>query len=414
MDKKEICEYCGLLFSSKKGLTTHKRHKHNELLKLEINKRKERELEEREKDVVCMICGEKLDCVNQHVFYKHKMSLNDYKEKYPKAKLQKDKRSKKELHCPYCSDIFEYNNGLSVHIKNKHSEFYVKKLKENKEGIRCKICNKIFINFSQHIELSHNMSFDNYIELYNYKGPKSFVTEEHKYNLSKNKLIFYNETERGKELKKEQSDKISGRNNPACRDDVRSKISRSAINRIENYKYASRGIHVRFRYNNRDYRTRSFLEFKVLMMLLENNINFSYEKERIYYIDYSGKSRYYYPDLKIGDVYYEIKSKDNECIHEEKYQIIFNLLENSGKTILMLGPESIAKELGITLENEDYYCELARKLLKDDNIYFVWYSICHSKSRILEKISKNYLIDKKHFNIVLSKKEYGNRRKNND
>lgn len=375
MNKKEVCEHC----------------------------------DEREKDVFCMVCGKKLDSVIQHVFYKHGITLNEYKKLYPDAKLQKDNREKKILNCPYCNRIYYYNNCLALHIKKEHNEHYVKKTK-NKDGITCEICNKKFINFSQHVELKHNMKFDDYRVKFNYNGLKTYVTEEHKNNLSKNKLIFYNETKRGEELKKEASEKFSGKNNPACREDVRAKISRSAIKRKDNFKWASRGIHVYFTYNNKEYRTRSFIEFKVLITLLENNISFDYEKERIYYTDNTGKSRYYYPDLKIGDVYYEIKSKDNECIDEEKYRIIFSQLKDAGKTIKMLSAESLAKDLNISLNKENYYCEFAKKLLVDDKIRFVWYSTCHAKSRILEKISKNYLNDK-HFNVILSKEEYGNKGK---
>jgi hypothetical protein len=414
MDKKEICEYCGKECTNKRSLGAHKKNQHRELQLIEFEKRKEIIEKERKEDVICMICGEKLDSVNQHVFYKHGVKLKDYKLLYPNAKLQKDKRKKEILNCPYCNKVYSFNNCLALHIKKEHEEHYIKKSSENKDGIKCEICNKKFVGFSQHVELSHDMSFNEYIEKFNYAGPKCFVTKEHRDNLSKNKIIFYNETERGLELKKEQSEKISGKNNPACRDEVRAKISRSAINRIDNYKYASRGIHVYFTYNGINFRTRSFLEFKVIAMLLENNIIFEYEKERIYYIDSNGKSRYYYPDIKIGDVYYEIKSKDNEFISDEKYRIVFELLKNSGKTIKMLSGESIAKDLGLVLHKEDYYCEFAKRLLDEDKIRFVWYSVCHAKSRILEKISKNYLINEKNFKVVLADKEHGNRRKNND
>lgn len=412
MDKKEVCEYCGKIFNGKRGLSSHKKSKHRELQLVEFNKIKDDQLKEREKDIFCMICGEKLDNVVQHVFYKHGMTLNEYKKLYPNAKLHKDNREKKILNCPYCNRIYYYNNCLALHIKKEHNEHYVKKTK-NKDGITCEICNKKFINFSQHVELTHNMKFDDYSVKFNYSGLKTYVTEDHKNNLSKNKLIFYNETKRGEELKKEASEKFSGKNNIACREDVRAKISKSAIERKDNFKRASRGIHVHFTYNNKEHRTRSFIEFKVLITLLENNISFDYEKERIYYIDNTGKSRYYYPDLKIGDVYYEIKTKDNECINEEKYRIIFSQLKDAGKTIKMLSPESLAKDLNISLNKEDYYCEFAKKLLVDDKIRFIWYPTHHKKSRILEKISKNYLNDK-HFNVILPKEEYGNKGKNND
>lgn len=409
MEKFE-CKYCERVFETKRGLWVHKRNSHNEEQKKEIIKREEKQKLEREKDVFCLICNEKMDCLTQHVFYKHNITIDEYKKIYPFAKIQKDKRKKQNLCCEYCGKKYDYNNNLALHIKREHPEFYIKNNDKRKNGILCKICNKYYINFSQHVELKHKINFVEYRKKYNYNGKETFVTKEHKENLSKNKKIFYNETKRGAQLKEEQSNKISGKNNPACRFDVREKISRSAMNRVDNYKYASRGIHVSFKYNKIDYHVRSFIEFKTLIMLLENNIQFEYERERIYYIDKNGKSRYYYPDLLINNCFFEIKSKDNECIADDKYQIVFKLLQDSGRQIKMLSPESLAKELNLKLNNEDYYCSFAKKLLNENNIKFTWYSTCHSKSKILEKIDKNYLENKENFNVVLSKVEYGNKK----
>ncbi len=58
-------------------------------------------------------------------------------------------------------------------------------------------------------------------------------TDEHKKSLSVNKKRFY-QSERGLELKDEQSEMYSGNKNPACRPSVRKKISDAAIKRIKN------------------------------------------------------------------------------------------------------------------------------------------------------------------------------------
>lgn len=415
-DREQIvtCVFCGTTFTSLRRLALHKRHQHRqEQVVEEAEKtvaREQTKLVNKNNKVICELCKEALDSLVTHVKYKHNISISEYRKLYPGARVQRDTREKSEFKCTYCNRVYDFNNSLQLHIKRKHSEFYIKKRGARTVGIKCEICNKYYINFSQHVELAHNMDFEQYRVDFNYKDLRTFVTEEHKQNLSENKLNFYNNTEKGSLLKERQSVAMTGDKNPACREGVRAKISQKAMNRRDNFKYASRGIHVNFWYNDINYHTRSFIEFKLLIMLLENSIQFEYEKERIYYINSKGKSHYYYPDLLINNTFYEIKSKDNECIAEEKYQIVFDLIRKRGQDIRMLSPESLAKELNLTLYNEDYYCKKALELVKENKIKLTWYSSCHSRSRILEKIDINYLNDKEHFNVVLCDVEYGNRR----
>lgn len=104
------------------------------------------------------------------------------------------------------------------------------------------------------------------------------VTEDHKENLSKNKKIFYNNTERGIELRQEQSVLMSGKGNIIHLPGVRDKASRSAAKRIvdaDQSVFFRIGIKVKYKAHT----YRSLEEFKIALLLIDNGIDFEYENE---------------------------------------------------------------------------------------------------------------------------------------
>ena len=150
--------------------------------------------------IVCPICGEKLKSLMTHVFYKHNMSWKEFKTLYPKCEAQIPNHQTPVV-CPLCGKVFNSKAALGTHMSYKHKKtaIYGKTLKKvRQEGIQCPICKKYFVNFSQHIEMVHNLSWETFKEQFNYKGPSRYITESYRKHLAENKKHFYHNTIKGK------------------------------------------------------------------------------------------------------------------------------------------------------------------------------------------------------------------------
>ena len=94
---------------------------------------------------------------------------------------------------------------------------------------KCPICDHRIKDMGAHVIKAHQLTWESFVSKYNWQGSKIFFDDHHKQSLSENKVRFYKDTDRGKQLKKLASVKYSGKNNPACTDEVRKKLSASRL-----------------------------------------------------------------------------------------------------------------------------------------------------------------------------------------
>lgn len=87
---------------------------------------------------ICPICGKEVNNMLPHIKIHHEYKIynsNDFYKYFPNynGKLHIDKRIKGEYICTICGKKYEYNNGLMVHYKARHPEYYneLKTLKQN-------------------------------------------------------------------------------------------------------------------------------------------------------------------------------------------------------------------------------------------------------------------------------------------
>jgi len=202
------------------------------------------------------------------------------------------------------------------------------------------------------------MEWQEFVTKFNYSYPTVYFTPDHCKNLSKNKLHFYRETEEGMRQRKEfLHEKYSGQNNPACRDDVRLKISEARKRTKGTYTKRQRKRHSEISaevakhnenmlssgyvfwtfVNGNEVRFRSKAEYLVKTMLEYYNIPFSYEPQKITYFDKDrGHERTYLPDFEIHGVMYEVKYSADQFESDTKYKFIQEHLASIGRSELQL------------------------------------------------------------------------------
>jgi very-short-patch-repair endonuclease len=86
------CEYCGEEVSNKKVLGAHYRKNKSCKEAFENTKLEKEKL----KTLECMICGQKLRHINNTHLKKHNLTIEEYKEKYPNAKIFSDELLKEQ------------------------------------------------------------------------------------------------------------------------------------------------------------------------------------------------------------------------------------------------------------------------------------------------------------------------------
>lgn len=343
----------------------------------------------------CPICNKKILSLKNHLLYKHNIILKEFKKENKYYAYHLDIRKRKEIKCEYCRMIFNLKNIYQKHLYDKHN-IKKEKIIHNRK-LKCKICGKKINLLFQHIFETHNINWKDYCKKYNYVGPKAYFSEKHKKSLSKNKKIFYNETNKGKELKKEQSIKWI-KNNPSKDPNVAKKISDAAIkkiinNEIKGFSNASYGITIKFNYNNKNFTVRSFEEFKVIYLLLKNNIKFKYEKIIINY-KLNNRFRKYLLDLKINEKYFEIKGNSEKKIlkieQEEKFKKIISYCNFNNIYFKIVNYNIFCKEINIKKENDEFFYKELRCLLDNNKAECIYTLNENQKSRILKKIDVNY------------------------
>jgi hypothetical protein len=237
----------------------------------------------------------------------------------------------------------------------------------NGTSFTCPICNVNKRDMKQHVMLSHNLEWDIFCSQYNWESTNSkFITDEYRKNLSVNKQKFY-DSERGEALKNIQSIKFKGDGNISKSAEVRYKLSKQAVNRMEANPFFNKsyGIKFIFTYENVYYSCRSFEEMKAFMLLLKNNIEFEYEKTVIKY-NYEGKLKNYILDFKINDKFIEIKSCIESKLSDEekiKYENVRESLYKLDTNLYIVTYEELKNMFNLE-ENYNIYHEIKKCYLK--------------------------------------------------
>lgn len=97
--------------------------------------------------IECPICNKKLKSLTSHIPFIHKMSIEEFRKRYPEIKrIQLNLVREKEIKCQYCDRVFKRMNSLQCHIKLIHPDHF--KLFEysliDEKKLECKVCNKKF------------------------------------------------------------------------------------------------------------------------------------------------------------------------------------------------------------------------------------------------------------------------------
>ncbi len=143
----------------------------------------------------CPICGKHYKSLVMHIMEIHKMTIKDFKLKYPDLRMQLVP-PKLKVNCPFCKKTINGNSALACHISKMHGKVkYLEWKKQNNiSGYnnkidksnypKCKICGKVTQQICQHVRLSHNIDWDEYCTKYNYDGPKTYFSKAHHQHLS--------------------------------------------------------------------------------------------------------------------------------------------------------------------------------------------------------------------------------------
>lgn len=345
-----------------------------------------------EEMIICPECGKGFKNIVIHLFYKHGLNLEEFKEKYPDfGRTQVIQAPREKKFCPYCNNGILYTpTGLGTHIsyihKGTHYGSAVADRDKTKKGYTCPICNRVCKNLSQHIELTHHLAWEEFVGKYNWQLDKAYFSEEHKQTLSENKVKFYG-TDRGLEWRKQNSERISGDGNYAKLQVVREKISKAKQGVLAENSFIGRGILIMFMYNGKKYTCRSLMEFLVTWELLEHKIDFLYEKKNFFYQDEQGVRRLYKSDFCIGDIIYELKSYTTHSIMHglyteyEKYQRVTKVVNAAGFFFCVVNYDMMMDELNIGRKKEPYYAEIIRGLLDSGDIVKINYKDYGRKGR---------------------------------
>lgn len=305
----------------------------------------------------CKLCNKDFKSLVYHLKYTHNINPKDYKIKFNVNLIQEPVNSgvKTLQKCPYCDyiNMSVGKRGLSLHIMYKHkdkfNEWKSKKIQNDFqiEYITCPICNKKVRNLRQHI-LWHNITWENFCIKYNWdKNNKAIFSTIHKKHLHDNKLNFYRNTIEGDNLKREQSLKISGKNNPACKKEVREKISQARVKNNDKYKFNTYGTIIKFK--NGDI-CRSLQELKFKYLLDINNIIYKYEKLNVIY-EINNIKRIYISDFVINNNVIEIKGDNSTLLNcKQKYKLINERLKLMNYNFYYNNPIDFFKNNNINIQ----------------------------------------------------------------
>lgn len=381
--KDNTCPVCKSRFKNNYQLCQHIYNRHKEEDAIANKYRNIRD--SYNKDFIeCPYCGRKLQDLSRHLLVIHNVDTKDFRLNNPITPLKVVKVKYSNYTCGVCDKHFKTLNGLSSHYRIKHPEYYDKiKHVNTKIHYTCPICNKQFNDIRQHVSYKHSLTWEDFCRDYNWSTKDSkYINDLYRKHLSENKRSFY-KSDRGILWRKKQSDYFS-KNNPGKLYHVRNKISKLAINHINDNKFFNNswGIRISDSVITKGKFVRSFEEFKILYTLYKNNIEFEYEPESFEYYD-GDVVKNYLPDLKIGDDYYEIK-----CTTRNIPYSVLHKCSSIGKSVQIVTSKDLFNKFNILCDMNDLYVYCSKQLDHDNmKIIFRTYK---STSRILERICKNF------------------------
>lgn len=229
----------------------------------------------------------------------------------------------------------------------------------------CPICGLHIKDMGAHVKSIHDLDWKNFKKQYNWLNTKIYFSKTYKENLSKNKIHYYNETEQGLQARQALSKKFSGKNNPACRDDVKLKISKSKLgqhisskNKYKISKSETSGLYSEnaksFGYtfwafcNGKERRFRSKNEYLIFLMFQYYNITFDYEPYKIEYLDPNcSYLKHYIIDFVSNNRLFEVKPSIKYFLNDRKYLIIQDQLSKCNKKLEVLTPSTFNDILNI-------------------------------------------------------------------
>lgn len=304
--------------------------------------------------------------------------------------------------CPFCKDPLKENTKeirdgkeiirVRTHFIHKHQDDILRLLEEEEDskpeeekGYKCPICGETWIYLGSHVKNAHGLSWSDFQEKYNFHDPKVKVTPSHRQKLSDNKKIYY-QSEEGLRRKEVQREFISGKKNPACRPEVREKISEACkgrqvpnfvkeINSLRMTEYLrspsaswSRGYTYEFFWCGSYYRVRSTEELLVILSLLKRGITPVYEPCKFQY--YQDFIRNYTPDFRINNIFYEVKSTKEEFL-DEKYVKCKKVISGAGFELRFLNKELFSEEFGFLPLSEGELQDTIRTLVESDSMKII-------------------------------------------
>lgn len=349
---------------------------------------------ESDEKIICPICGKEVLNLLGHIKI-HNPKIRSKKvffEFFPNysGKFQIDcTKHHNDIKCPYCGKSFLKKNALQLHIKRIHPEFFKKEeIVKKCNNLICPICGKHVSDMKQHIKSHDIYDWEVFCKQYNWDAKLTkYISEEYRKKLSENKKSFYN-SDKGLELRKEQSIKMQSELNPFCWASTKEKsVNTRAKNNTHciNGKY---GLHVITPYGS----YRSYNEFIFGTLCKFNNIQISYENSEYSVKWYNHEKQFvstYTPDFfheKIGLIELKGDKKDvKKSLSEDKYIQAQEIYQKLGIPFKILSLSEALKLFGLsyTFVEKIQIKKYILELVKTNEIIFV----CpYKKSRILYEI----------------------------
>lgn len=343
--------------------------------------------------LICPVCGAKVSNLLAHIKMHDKFICNkqDFFEKFPdyKGRLFLDKRKKGEHKCPVCGKVYGYKNCLAVHIKNEHPDYSSKEEPKIKEGFACPVCGKMVVDLKQHIK-QHKLEWEDFCKEYNWDKTKSkYITEEYRKKLSENKKNFYN-TEKGWELRNEQSEKWKNEN-PAKDRNV---IQKSINKRTENGKIpVINGLGITIHYDGHTFRSYNECSFYIVCKHFGFDLKYEPNNYSVHYFNQEkGFITTYLPDFYLKEIglieLKESKISKNKSKTFPKYITVEDIYKKYDVPFDVYYPFEIYKLLNINLKPFEIRALTKTELLKEKDIH-IW---CKNNSAIMKNVfGSNYI-----------------------
>lgn len=229
----------------------------------------------------------------------------------------------------------------------------------------CPICGLHIKDMGAHVKSVHGLTWDVFVKTYEWTGTKIYFSETYRKNLSINKKNFYNNTDAGAIAKQELSKKFSGNNNPACRDDVKLKISKSRMGQHVSSKskgavsestnsglYSNNAKSYGYTFwtydGEKEIRFRSKCEYIVYLMFNYYGLAVEHEPYKIEYVDDSvDYVRHYIVDFVFENRLFEVKPKETDFTNDIKYNLVQEQLSKFNKKLEVITPSTFIYALNI-------------------------------------------------------------------